>query len=205
MQQADKTPPDLQALVSRTEGPQPWRRVFHAANGLVLAAILFRVPSSRSLVTLVLGGILLCLVLLDLVRLGFPLVNRIFFRAFLLLASPREARRPASSTWYVLGVLLALLLFPLEASVPGILVLALADPAASVVGRRLGRRPMGKGTWEGSAVFFVVAFGTLALFTSWPVALATALATSAVETLPWPVDDNLSVPLVSAGVLYLLT
>ncbi|MGW8268023.1 MAG: diacylglycerol/polyprenol kinase family protein [Longimicrobiales bacterium] len=191
-------------LVQKTTGPQPWRRVFHAVSGsalvLVFLANLFR---DRTLVAS-LGALLVILLLLDLFRLAIPELNRLFFRSFILLASPREATRPASSTWYVLGILLTLILFPRDAALAGILVLALADPAASAVGQRWGRRKLGAGTVEGSLTFTVVAFGALTPWASWPQALGAALLTTVVEALPWPLDDNLSVPLVAAGALLLL-
>jgi dolichol kinase len=82
--------------------------------------------------------------------------------------------------------------------------MALGDPAAAVVGGKYGRRKLGKGSLEGSITFAMVAFGVQALFFPWPIAAAAALVTAAVESLPWPVDDNFSLPLVASGVVTLL-
>ena len=192
-------------LVQKTRGPQPWRRVFHAASGTILVLVFLAGGFRDRTLLAALGALLVVLVLLDLIRLAIPEVNRLFFRSFTQLASPREATRPASSTWYVLGILLTLILFPRHAALGGILVLALADPAASLVGQRWGRRKLGAGTVEGSLVFTVVAFGALTPWVPWPQALGAALLTAGIEALPWPVDDNLSVPLVAAGALLLLS
>lgn len=191
-------------LVRRTDGMQPWRRAFHATNGTFLVLALLFLPIPRGAVLLALGALVAGLVLLDVVRLTRPGVNRLFFRTFIRLASPREANKVASSTWYALGVLLALLLFPRGAALAGILTMALGDPAAALVGRKYGKRKLGSGSLEGSTTFALVAFGVLALFAPWPVAAVAALVTAAVEALPWPVDDNLSIPLVASGVLFLL-
>ncbi|MFO8172840.1 MAG: hypothetical protein ACQET1_09400 [Gemmatimonadota bacterium] len=195
---------DLNVLVQRTKGPQPWRRAFHAANGLILVSILQWSSLDPGLVLRVLGGILGLLLLLDGVRLTLPRMNRLFFRVFSPLASPREAGGPASSTWYVLGALLTLLLFPLHLAQGGILVLALADPAASLLGRAFGTRPFGTGTLEGTAVFVSVAFLSLLPFAPWLPALMAALVAAMVEVIRWPLDDNLTLPLVTAAVLSLL-
>jgi dolichol kinase len=194
----------LADLVKKTEGLQPWRRVFHAANGTVLVLILTLVPVPTPFVLLFLGALLAILVLADALRLARPDLNVLFFRAFTFLASPREEKGIASSTWYVLGALLVLLLYPRQAALAGILTLALADPMASLIGRKWGRRKIGSGTLEGSVVFFLVASLTLAFFAPWPVAVAAALAAAVVEAIPWPVDDNLSVPLAAGGLLALL-
>lgn len=196
--------PSLTDLVKKTEGLQPWRRLFHATNGTLLVLALGNLPIPTSLALLFLGALLAVLVVTDALRLARPDLNILFFRTFSRLASPREEKGVASSTWYVLGALLALILFPRSAALAGILTLALADPAASVAGRKWGRRRLGAGSVEGSLVFFLVASVTLSFFVSWPVALAGALATASVEALPWPVDDNLSVPLAAGGVLTLL-
>jgi len=190
--------------VERTSGLQPGRRLFHAFNGTVVALALGWLDMPRPTVLWILGVILALLVALDLVRLKVPSANALFFRAFQHLASPREAAGPASSTWYTLGLILAVALFPRDAAVTGVLLLAWADPAASYVGRRFGRRPFVGGTVEGTLVFAVVAFAVAAVrhgpFAGAIAAMAGALA----ERRAWPLDDNLIVPVVGAGVVTLL-
>ncbi|MBI4346150.1 MAG: hypothetical protein HY553_04805 [Elusimicrobia bacterium] len=99
-------------------------------------------------------------------------------------------------------------------SVP-VLILALADPVAAVVGNRFGklRYPTLEGTksFEGSGAFFAVAFcsafAMLAAFseTSLPVAAsisaALGLAATLVECVTWRGIDNLTVPIASCLVL----
>lgn len=195
---------ELSSLVSRTEGVQPWRRVFHAASGIVISAGLLFVDPPWLLATAVLGGITLLLLAVDLARLGVPAVNRLFFRLLRRLASPREARRPASSTWYMAGCFVAVAVFPRSVAVASILVLALADPLASYVGRRWGRRPWGSGTVEGSAVFLSVAVLVLWPVAGWGAALVAAVGTTLVERIPWALDDNLTVPLTAGFLLWSL-
>lgn len=194
----------LAELVRQTEGLQPWRRLFHAASGLAIAAGLLLLPVGRGFALAVLGGLGAALWLGDLIRLSSPRMNALFFETFPSLASPREARGPASSSWYVLGVFLAVLVFSREPAAAGTLVLALADPAASLVGRRWGRRSVGHGSVEGSSVFFGVAWLALVPLVGPVPALAAAAAATVVEPLPWPLDDNLTVPLVTAGALWAL-
>jgi len=196
--------PSLTELVEKTEGLQPMRRIFHAVNGTVLVLLLWATALPDRTIFLALGTLLCALLLMDGVRLAIPEANRLFFRGFALLASPREVTRLASSTWYLLGILLTLILFPRDIALGAILVLALADPSASYVGRRWGNRRVGGGTVEGSLAFTLVAFGALTFWAPWPDALVAALVTAAVEVIPWPIDDNLSVPLTAAGTLLLL-
>jgi dolichol kinase len=151
-----------------------------------------------------LGSLTLLLFLSDLARFSIPGLNRLFFRLFRPFASPREARGVASSTWYIAGCFLAVAVFPREVAVASILVLALADSVASYVGRRWGRRPFGTGSVEGSTVFFLVAFLILVPVAGWGVAAVVAGLTALVERTPWPLDDNLTVPLTAGLLLWSL-
>ena len=151
----------------------------------------------RSAAPAALGGVFVLLAGLDLVRLRLPGANRIFFRLFAALASPRERAGVASSTWYALGLLLTVVLFPTGEAVSAILVLALADPMASVVGQRLGRHPFLGGTVEGSVTFVVVAMAILVPRHPLPAAGGAALVAALAERRGWPLDDNLAVPLVT--------
>lgn len=198
------TTPAPEHLVDRTAGLQPWRRLFHALTGVLVSSALVMVDLPRTAKLGMVGAVLAGLVVMDAMRLSSTRANALFFTVFRHLASPREATGPASSTWYALGILLAVALFPLGSAVSGILVLALADPAASYVGRRWGRRPFLGASLEGTALFAVVAFAILALRHDLVTAAVGAVATAAVERLSWPLDDNLTVPVAGAAVITLL-
>lgn len=191
-------------LVARTEGLQPWRRVFHAVSGLLLALAPGALGLDPRDTALLLGGATAVLFGADWFRLRNPSANRLFFLVFRRLASPREAGGMASSTWYALGATLVWALVPGVPAVAALLVLGLADPAASVFGRSWGRRPLGKGSWVGSTTFVVVAFGVLVGFLSGPMALGVAGVVAAAEVMPLKVDDNLTIPVVTGALVWAL-
>jgi dolichol kinase len=191
---------DFDALVGRTAGLQPWRRLFHAANGVMLALGPEAVGLGRVQTVGVLAALLVVLLGADLVRLRAPALNALFFRAFPSFASPREAAGIASSTWYVVGAMLVWALFEPAVAVASILVLALADPAASWLGRVVKSPRVGTGSVFGSSVFFAVATAILLPAAGWVVAPVVAAGVMVVEATPWKLDDNLTVP-VSTGVL----
>lgn len=196
--------PDLEAAVARTSGPQPWRRLFHALTGLVVAFALTFGPWSDATARAVLTVFAVVLFTLDLIRLRHTGTNLLFFRLFSALASPREAAGIASSTWYMVGIALALWVAPVPAVVSGIAVLALADPAASYYGRRWGTRPFLGGSLEGSTVFVLVAFAALAPRHAWSVALVAAVLGALIERRSWPLDDNLALPVGTALIVHLM-
>ncbi len=190
-------------LVEETRGLQPWRRVVHAGVGLGLAGIIGLELLPSPLLAVILGGIVTLAVVTDVLRLLWPAFNYRFFQAFRHLASPREATAPASSTWYVISVCLVMALFPSRVWVPSILVVALADPCAHVCGRLWGRGEPGEPSLLGSGVFWLVATLCLLPFTGVGPAALAALAVTAVEGSPLPLDDNLTVPLATAAALTL--
>lgn len=197
-----RTDPELDRLVEATGGIQPGRRLLHAITGTVAAAFLTVTEPGVALRIL---AVLLGVVLLgDVARLRIPSLNRLAFRILRPFASPREKAGIASSTWYLVGVLGAVVAYPVEAAIPAILVLAFADPSASVVGRLRGRTPLGKGSVEGTSVFLLVALLVLTPQVGWPAALAGALAGALVEILPFRLDDNLTIPLAVGAALTLV-
>jgi dolichol kinase len=198
---------ELARLVARTEGPQPWRKAFHAVNAVLISGAVVladRWGWPNSLVVAALAAMAVGLLLTDFVRLNHRGANALFFRAFARLASPREAAGVASSTWYAWGIFAAVAFFPRREALGGVLVLGLADPAAAYVGRTFGRTPFLGGTLEGSLAFFATAILVLGVPFGWGPAAAAALLATLAERRSWPLDDNLAVPVVCAGALYFL-
>jgi len=207
MNQTETAPPDphLSEAVEKTKGLQPWRRVFHAANGslIVLSLTVLGLPVPTAI--LILSVILALSLTLDLLRLLDPKVNVLFFRAFSFLASPREEKKLASSTWYALSALFVLAIFSEAYALAGILVLAWADPAANIVGRRWGRIRLMEGTVLGTTAFAVAALLALLLFVPWKPAIFAAVVAALMEASPIDLDDNLIVPITVATTLFLIS
>jgi len=109
------------------------------------------------------------------------------------------------ATCVLMGAALMALLFPLRVAVPVLTMTMLADAAAALVGRRLGRHPWGtlSATIEGTAAFIVTGLAVMACFpaVAWRPALAGVLAGAGVEALPLPVNDNIRVPVVAGLVV----
>ncbi|HIC15583.1 MAG TPA: hypothetical protein EYO83_10620 [Gemmatimonadetes bacterium] len=195
---------DLKDLVARTSGLQGARRILHAMTGTLIFLAITLLELSKSFTVAALLGVFFVLLASDLIRLRVPRFNVLFFRFFKVLVSPRESDHVASSTWYILGGLIAIAVFRLPAALSGILVLAWADPTASYLGRRWGKRPFLGGTLEGSTAFLAVA--TLILLLRHPpaVAIASACLMTLAERVAWPFDDNLMLAPACAGTLTLL-
>ncbi len=131
-------------------------------------------------------------------------------RFFQLIIHPHEHHHVNSATWYGTALVILAIVSPPFASGAALAVLGLGDPAAGLVGRRWGRRPLvGGRTVEGTLAFAV--FGSLAAFAvlslwhgaaAWPlllgISVAAGVAGAIAEAVSVRVDDNLSVPLAAA-------
>jgi dolichol kinase len=124
------------------------------------------------------------------------------------IAHPHEWHKVNSATWFVTALLLLATLSPLRSAALGCAVLALGDPAAALVGRRWGRLKIAQNrTLEGALAF--VAVGTLvslAVLQAVPgapaspllLALTAGVVGALTELYSGRVDDNLSIPVVTA-------
>ena len=193
----------LAELVAKTTGLQTGRRIVHAITGTVIFVAVTQLDLSKSLTINGLSVLFLVLLASDLVRLRVPHLNILFFRFFQILVSPRESQNIASSTWYILGALIAIVLFPISAALSGILGLAWADPTASYLGRRWGKRSFLGGTLVGTTAFLVVAVLILSVRHPLTIAIPSAFLITLVERLAWPLDDNLVLAPACAGILTL--
>ena len=134
----------------------------------------------------------------------FPLFSTITRRAAI---KPELYEFASSPVLFAIGVMLPLLLFPTPINYASIAVLTLGDGFATIFGRIIGRTvfPFNKGKMvEGSIFGFLFAFlGTL-LFVA-PIKALTAAATGMImECLPLPINDNLTIPIISGLTLTLL-
>ncbi|MCA9606075.1 MAG: hypothetical protein KC619_10800 [Myxococcales bacterium] len=190
--------------------PTNYRRsFFHALMGTITLGILYALPDPTWGIAIT-GGFLVWAWTMETLRRTSPRLNRLLMKAFAPVAHPHETHRVNSASWYVTALfLLSLTRQPLICAI-GVAVLGFGDPAAALVGRKLGRIKLMHGrTLEGSLAFFAIgalaAFGTALLFgpgLAWPALLgmsaAGAAAGSLAELSSLRIDDNLSVAIAAS-------
>jgi len=109
--------------------------------------------------------------------------------------------------YFAIGILITLLLFPAPVNNVAIAIFALGDSTASLFGGLLSKKPLpfNKGkTLEGSLVGFFFAFLAGSFFVSPALALIGAAVAMAIESLPLPVNDNITIPLCTGLALLLV-
>ena len=185
------------------------RNLFHAAMGVVGIGVYEFLLDRRG--TLIVGcSILSLFLLLEVTRRLWPSWNeQLYRRLFFRIGRPAEAKQACTSTWYLSGLMLGVWLLPKHAIELGALVLAFGDPAASLAGKRWGKRKLvADKSLVGTLTFFLVSAVLCAAFLWWRVPLASssqaiviALAVAAVgavtELGSTRLNDNLSIPLLA--------
>jgi dolichol kinase len=174
-------------------------------------ALLF-VPIDRWLgrtpLLLLLGGLALAFSALDLVRLFSRLQMRQLFKK-------SEVKRFSSMTAFLVATFLIFLVFPDHLPYLGLGFLTLGDLFSKIVGIRFGRNELFRGrTLEGTMAFaaggFAAAWLLRLALRPWPpavplhAALAGPVFAALVELFSGPLDDNLTVGVVSTAFLYSL-
>ena len=195
------------ALKSRSESHVA-RRIWHLAGVLAIFFIYRSVPelSAKWGVSLA----VLALIPADFLRLKFPAMNKSLTRVFAPIMRKSELHSIAGTSYLIAGVFLLIFLFPPLIVSLSLLFLALADPAASYFGIRFGKHklPGSQKSIEGSLAAFIVCLLTTWFFISYEglfggyeliVVFLGGIIGALAEALPlWKLDDNLSLPLLSA-------
>ncbi len=109
---------------------------------------------------------------------------------------------------FALGIIISLLVFPAPIRYVAITILTLGDGFAHVFGMKFGRTPLplhkGKNL-EGSIFGFLFAFLAALVFVDPKRALIATAVGMIMEALPLPINDNLTMPLISGLVLSLIS
>ncbi len=178
-----------------------------AAGSSIPIAAIFLSSGTMVVVTAVLAGIAL---LVEGARLKLPGLNGLLVSRFGLLLKEAENKKVTGATYFVLSALAAFLLFDQSVAIAALLFLSFGDPVAALVGRRApGIRFFGKSP-VGTLAMVLVGMGIAGVLPGAGVAdrhwglLAGAVAAGLAELLPVPLDDNITIPLVSGGVMALL-
>jgi dolichol kinase len=205
------------------------RRLWHIFGGLSLPVAGLWAPQDIFLPALV--SLTIVVLILDIVRLRSPRVNRRFVISFRALLREREVSTLNGSTYFLVAASIVFIFCDKSIAAIALAFVAVGDPVAGMVGERWGklrvspeegnfsnfakfprnlrfRRMRGK-SWEGSSACFVaclvvgVILAAVTHVALWVVVVG-AICATVIEALSLLVNDNLSIPLVAAGVMSLV-
>lgn len=202
------------AILARDRSlPHVGRKFYHCVMGLFCFSMYGFVLTYPQAVAM-LGTVGGTFILLDVLRLRSHRLNHIVVQWFGPLMRRNELKGLSANSYYVLGMFTVLVLFAKPVALLSILYLAFGDPAAAIVGSLYGkRRWFDKKSVEGSLGNFAVCavvtllFATFYLGLTPPPALLLAVLGGGIATfaelIPFPIDDNFSLPVIAG--LFLTT
>lgn len=180
-----------------------WRKACHSFAGLSISLAYLWLP--KDIFSCLFFPAAAIYIIIELARLKIKWIERIYLLAAKNFLRDEEYSRPSAAFYFFVGSALTILLFPKQIAVGALIVLALSDTLAALVGRRYGKYRIWNKTLEGSMAFFISAWLILTLyFGCEPLKhLMPALAGTLAELLPCPINDNLLIPLV-IGLSYII-
>ncbi len=136
--------------------------------------------------------------LIDLLRLRNAKLSKLFMLLFGSMLKRKEYKGFSGATYMFLSFMLVNILFEREIALFGMLVLAICDPIASLIGRyaRFNLKLIGEKTLVGMLAFMLSGFVLARVypFLSMESKLLAVLVASFLEVIPY-LDDNLSIPI----------
>lgn len=215
--ETSSTPNNDVAPTATRKSLQLPRRLFHCSMGIGVGLVYqFLLTHSRAIYIL---GFCACVVyILEQIRINYPelagnikIINKYLFRA-------EEQLKESAGVPYVMGLLLTLISFPKVVALVAIYTLAVADPLSAIIGIKYGKNKIVENkSLEGSlAFFFSTFFISFFVFYWWTSYVGEMLGTtillsflvaffgSLFEMIPLRLDDNLTIPLFTAGMTLLL-
>ena len=164
----------------------------------------------RKFMLIFIGSIALFFLLIDIVRLLSQKTNLFLFQKPLFFKQ-KERQTFSSMSLFLVAIFISILFFPQSIAILTTVFLIFGDVFAKIIGLVFGRVHIFKKTLEGSIGYFLAAliFGLILMpyldNITYPMFIVGAFAAAIVELIPWGIDDNISVAIISGAVMYVMT
>lgn len=186
-----------------------WRKGIHLSSLSIPLIYSHWLDMTASLLILI--ALLVFALMIEFFRFRPGLIHDFFGKVFGFMMREHELDHKRKSysgaTYVLLAAVIVIFVFPKPVAVYAFTMLIIGDSMAALVGKKFGRSKIFglMKTWEGSLAFFLSSLAAAWFIDSldWPTKILGALAATIIELLPLPVDDNLTIPVGSALVMWL--
>lgn len=176
------------------------RKLFHCTGSIIPFTYLLTDKNTILIMTTV-------FFLIDILVEFLRITGRLNLSLIETITKSSERKKLTGTFFFLLAAIVTIVAFPKEVAVASLLVLSFSDPAGSLVGYQWGRvRFLGK-SFEGCTAFFVTSCIILYVM-GFPLLTVAAVSLAATLTELFStslIDDNLSIPLVTALCLFVFT
>ena len=160
----------------------------------------------RSLVLIILSICSGLSIALEISRNSILGVQIIFDKFFKSLLRENESKgRITGATWLLISSFITIALYPIEIAVPSLIFLTIGDAFAAIIGQtfpfgRINGKTLG-GSLGGLVLSLLVIIPTIQNINIGILILG-GVSAMTVELLPIPINDNLTIPIISGSIMY---
>ncbi|MCG8344330.1 MAG: SEC59/DGK1/VTE5 family protein [Chlorobiales bacterium] len=187
------------------------RKLIHLSS-VIIAIIYCTITKELALVLLV--PLFFGFLVVDLMKNFIPPLSRWYHDTFDPMLRKHELEKEPlqfnGATYISFSALLLVLIFPKIIAITCFSLVAVSDTMAALAGKKFGHHRIGEKSLEGSLAFLVSALLIVAIVPRLDLTagIITAITATAVEAFTlrinrYKIDDNLTIPLVSAFICYL--
>jgi len=186
--------------------PELYRKLIHLASSIIPLSYLYLFPD-RALMAVLLSIVVVLSFILDhddIQKINW--IKNIFTKYLNPLMRKSEINgRLTGATWLFISSFITVLIFPMDIAVYALLIMTVSDAVAALVGLYFGKRKIFNKTFEGTLAGIIVGISLCFLVPTIPfmIAVIGVITGMSVELLPLRMNDNLSIPLVSGGIMHI--
>tara|TARA_Y100000992_G_scaffold272240_1_gene213685 strand:- start:12 stop:587 length:576 start_codon:yes stop_codon:yes gene_type:complete len=183
------------------------RKFLHIFSLIIPLSYLW-IFKDKSLVLVLLLILSIFSILIEFLRFKIESINNIFRKFLNFMLRKNELKGSITgATWLLIGNLITVYLYPIYIAVPALIFLSIGDSFAALFGKKIPKLKIGNKS----------IIGTLAgIFSSLPIALLVnqvlpihvlvigAVTAMLVELLPIPLNDNLTIPILSGFIMIII-
>lgn len=177
------------------------RKIIHFSSILIPASYLWFIKDQYVMI-LLLSGLTILALSLELLRNKLNFVNSLFNNIFFkMLRKNEQLGKLTGATWMLISSLIITVFFPIYIVVPALIYLSVGDSFAAIIGKAYPYGKLGKksitGTISGfifSSIFALLVNVTLPVH----IIILGSLIAMIVEASPIKLNDNLTIPIISA-------
>jgi glycerol-3-phosphate acyltransferase PlsY len=183
------------------------RKFLHIFSSIIPLSYLwfFR---EKSIVVILLGILSLISMLIELFRYKIGSVDVIFKKYFNFMLRENELKGSITgATWLIIGNLVTIYLYPIYIAVPALLFLSIGDSFAALFGKKIPKFKIGHksiiGTLAGILSSLTVALIVNQILPTYVIVIG-AVTAMLVELIPSPLNDNLTIPILSGLIMIII-
>ena len=181
------------------------RKAIHLSNAIIPLSYYYFFPNKIDMIIILSSFLIFCF-FTEIYRKNNPILSRVFSNWIEFMMRDEEKKGDLTgATWVFVGALFTILLVPDPFNIISLLFLSFGDTFAAIIGMKFPYIKLGKKTLSGSIAGFFACLSIGLLIDSpvnYEIIILGAFMAMFIEILPLPINDNVSIPIISGLSMY---